>query len=109
MEKNLIQDLSILTQIKLSLITKLSTISESILCDYINEAQLKDTDILDVNIGIGKIGVLINDDEIEYSFKPSPKLEKGLVSTVLDNKNPLVKNLEDSLESKMMKAYKEFM
>lgn len=50
----------------------------------------------------------LKNNEIKYKFIPSQKLEKTIINTVLNEKNSLILNIEDSLISKLTNVYKNF-
>ena len=87
----------------------MSTISELCICDYINELDMIDEDVLDIDIGIGVISILIIEDEIQYSFSPSTLLEKSMIKTIETKQSPLVNKLEINLENKINSTYKDIM
>lgn len=107
MKRYLLKDISPLTNIKDKIINKMSNISELCICDYINELDMIDEDVLNIDIGIGIISMLIVDDEIQYSFSPSESLEKMIIKTIEDKESPLVNKLEVNLENKINSTYKD--
>ena len=106
MKRYLLKDISSLTNIKDKIINKMSTISELCICDYINELDMIDEDVLDIDIGIGVISILIIEDEIQYSFSPSTLLEKSMIKTIETKQSPLINKLEINLENKINSTYK---
>lgn len=107
MKYKLLLDLSSVSSIRISLLNKLSELAETFICDYILEARLKDEDFIEINIGFGKIIILLSSDSIEYRFIPSSKLENSIIKTISSNKSPLEENLEVGLEDKLISTYKE--
>lgn len=106
---DLIQNLCSLTQIKYSVFNKLVQISESCICDHILSSIESDEDIIALDIGIGNIYFNIINDEIEYKFIPSKKLEKKILKTIETNESPLVTELENKLNKKIINTYKELL
>jgi len=49
-----------------------------------------------------------DNEQIKYKFKPSQKLEKVVTNTVVNERNDLVLNIEESLISKLTNTYKNF-
>jgi hypothetical protein len=109
MAYDLIQNLCSLTQIRYSVLNKLVQISENCICDYVLNAIDKDDDIIKINSGIGNIYINIMNDEIEYKFIPNKKLEKKLLKTIETNESPLVHELENKLNKKIIDTYKELL
>ena len=107
MKRYLLKDVSYITNINDKIIDKLSNIAKLCICDYINELDIIDEDVLNVDIGIGIISMLIVDDEIQYSFSPSTILEEALIKTIEDKESPLINKLEVNLEKKINSTYKD--
>ena len=107
MKRYLLKDVSSLTNINDKIIDKLSNVSKLCICDYINELDIIDEDVLNIDIGIGIISMLIVDDEIQYSFSPSESLEKTMIKTIEDKESPLINKLEVNLEKKINSTYKD--
>lgn len=107
MKQKLLSDISSLTNIKYSIINKLKEISEECICDYVLEAILKNDDLIEIDIGIGKISILVLEDGVEYSFRPSSSLEKSISKTILDDENILVDKVEKGLSNRLLSTYKE--
>lgn len=94
MKYNLIDDISSLSLIKPSILNKLIDISQSCLCDYVDNMSILEDSLVEVDIGIGTLNIFIEEDVIKYQFKPSKKLEKNLVQTVVDGNSPLTYKIE---------------
>ena len=107
MKQNLLVDISRISLIKASIFDKLKDIAESCICDYLYEAKILDDDLIEIDIGIGKISILILNDSLEFKFRPSMHLEKSLVKSLQKNSSVLVKEVENGLESKLLSTYKE--
>ena len=67
----------------------------------------QDTTIID--IGIGQLCVQVVDNGIQYKFIPSAKLEKYMIDTILNKKNPLVNTIESTLVNRIVRAYKDML
>ena len=107
MKQKLMWDLSNMTSIKPSVLDKLVNITEFCICDYLIDAKLSDNDIVEVDIGIGKLLLGISQNSVEYKFIPSGGFEKLVVDSLLTMKSPIMTKLEDGIESKLMSSYKE--
>jgi len=105
---NSIRDLSNVTSIPYSSLTKVSDVIENIICHSFIESLNNFEDKTVVELGFGKLHIsLINEDEVRYYFYPSASLEKKLIDAFTDKKDPLVESLEDSLTTKIMNSYKD--
>lgn len=109
MKYNLIDDISSLSLIKPSILNKLVDISQSCLCDYVDNMSILEDSLVEVDIGIGTLNIFIEEDLIKYQFKPSKKLEKNLVQTVVDGNSPLKYKIEKKLNKKILNTYKELL
>lgn len=109
MKYNLIDDISSLSLIKPSILNKLVDISQSCLCDYVDNMSILEDSLVEVDIGIGTLNIFIEEDVIKYQFKPSKKLEKNLVQTVVDGNSQLTYKVEKKLNKKILNTYKELL
>lgn len=104
---NILDDINMITSVDMSSLNKLVKISNYCICDYVDNLSLNDTDIVNIDIGIGVITILYVNDELKYSFKPSKELEKNLVKTIIEGENPLIANACNTLKDKIINAYKD--
>lgn len=102
----LLSDVAKIAGLRSSIMTTLTNVSEYCICDYINELKMRDEDVLELDLGIGTLSIEVVEDEIKYQFKPSVRLEKNIINTVLDGENPLVKASELNLEKRIYNTYK---
>lgn len=79
----------------------------STICEDIKETLNDKETICEVDIEIGKILINLEDDCVRYKFIPSQKLERSIVSTIVDGKSPLQVEVEDKLQKRIMNVYKE--
>lgn len=107
MEIDFIEDLSTLSNVKRAYLDKFKSIAEYAICEYIDTLREVDQDFLSLDIGIGKINILKLEDEVQYEFKPSSRLEKKILSTIEDETNPLTQVIETKLEDKIINTYKD--
>ncbi len=107
MKQKLLNDISNIYSIRASIMTKLSELAELCICDYLVEAKLSEDDLVEVNIGIGKICFIMLEDSIEYRFVPSTKLEKLIIKSIASMKSPIINASEQGLENKLVSTYKE--
>ena len=109
MVHNLMQNLEDLTQVKASVLSKITRVSESCICDYVLQAMENDEDIVTVYIGLGTLEISISDDEIFYKFIPNKKFEKKILRTLETEESPLVSEIEAKLNKKILDTYKELL
>ena len=107
MKRKLLNDLSNIYSIRTSIFNKLIELAEVCICDYLVETKLADDDLLEINIGIGKILILVLEDSLEYQFVPSSKLEQLICNSINELKSPLIELSEKGLEEKLISTYKE--
>ena len=102
-------DLEKLTGIKTSIINKLSSCVEYVIVDNITESMLsyEENTQTELDLGFGILTIVIIDDTIRYLFKPSNKLENGIINAVNNNENILENKLKDSINSHIYKSYKD--
>ena len=109
MEKNLIEDVSKLFNLKSSLLKKFVRVADYCISDYVLEAKLSDEDVTEINIGIGQLKLLITDDSLSYQFVPSKKLETMIIDAYQNEKSEMTEVLEGDIENRLLSAYKELL
>jgi len=107
MNQNLINDVSELTCLKRYFLDKLINTANYCISDYILEAKLKDEDLVSIDLGIGTLNIIITNNEIEYNFVPSNKLEKSIVETYQTEQCPMREVVSEALVNRMVSTYKE--
>lgn len=106
---NLEKDLTVLTTIPQETLSKLADLSISCLCDYVLESCSNYENITEVDIGIGKLIVKLEEDNIKFKFIPCKELCSALTKSVNTKTNPLTEKVEDMLTTKLLKAYKKML
>lgn len=96
-----------ITSVDMGSLNKMVRVGNYCICDYVDNLSLNDTDIVEIDIGIGIITILYVNNELKYNFKPSKELEKNLVKTIVDGENPLIVNACETLKNKIINAYKD--
>jgi hypothetical protein len=104
-----IKDISKLTTINEEYLKSLVTKGEWCICSYIEDSVLKKETITKIDIGIGFLSILVEDNTIKYKFIPNKELEEAIRDTIINDKNPLKLKLEKSLVDKITKMYKEYL
>lgn len=108
MKYSLIEDLSTLTTIPALNLGQLSKKAIYCICDSVDSSILKGENLVDINIGIGTLSILVDNDVIQYRFVPSNSLESNIKKTVVEGKNPLVEKAEKLLAKKIIDTYKDY-
>ena len=106
MEFNISADVSKLTSINEQTLLKLKEKFEWCIYDYIEQTILNGENICNIDLGLGVLTIIIEDDSIKYKFKPDQKLERGIVRTIANEQNPFVLNIENYLSSRLVDVYK---
>ena len=109
LQRALIKDLQNTTQVSPKVLFKLCSIAEMIICDDINELDILGDDILEIDIGIGKISFIFMENFIKYDFRPSESLENNIIKTLEEKINPIIISSENSLDKKLFNTYKELL
>lgn len=71
-------------------------------CVYDNPGE-----VVILDIGIGRLSLGIEGDEIKYKFIPSPKMENMLKETLQNKKDLLTNMIEDRLTNRLLSTYKD--
>ena len=105
---DIINDLSTLTTIPYVSLERLVDLSVACISHSIEESLLDDETYTMVDIGVGRLGIKVEDNTILYKFIPSTKLEDTIRQTILSGKSPLTVKVEETLKDKITKTYKDF-
>ena len=105
--KDLINDLSILTTIPEYSLRDLVDKAVLSICHDVNENLMERDAYTQIDIGIGKITIGFEDDEIKYKFIPSLRLERAIKDVISTHEDPLQIELENSLMQRIKDTYKE--
>lgn len=108
METNISKDLSTLTTVNEQTFKKLESKIVWCISDCIDSAIKAGDSTASINLGFGILTICFDNNEIKYRFKPSNNLEKVVANTVINERNDLVLNIENSLVSKLTNVYKSF-
>lgn len=104
---DLLHKVSVITTIDRKALNKLAEKYEWCICDEIYTSAIEGNYRCFFDIGIGTIGIdYSSGDEVKYKFIPSKELEKEVLSTITNKKNPLVLKAEASLVKKITETYK---
>ena len=79
------------------------------MCDAIYESILNKQDITEMDIGIGTLYILNNDQGIKFKYIPNKQVEEAVKDTIVDQENPVQLILEKRLVSKIVNTYKDIL
>lgn len=99
-------DLSLLTSISKLSLDNLSDRTAYCISHTILECIESKDNQSEIDIGIGKLYIRIEEDQIKYKFIPSKKLEEMIAFTVINKQSPLVTKLDSALSERIENAYK---
>lgn len=102
-------DFSSLTNISVSALSSIDKKKMALMCSYIKEGIESGENEISVDIGIGELIFIIENEEMRYKFIPSCKFEKMIVDTVVDGTNPLLKLVEEKVGQQTLQIYKELL
>lgn len=99
-------DLSALTNISKLSLDNLSEKSNYCISHTILECIESKDNQSEIDIGIGKLYIRIEEDQIKYKFIPSKKLEEMIAFTAKNKQSPLLNKLDSALADRIENAYK---
>ena len=108
MNSSLKKDLSTLTTINESTLSKMTNKIIWCITDAVCKSVYARDESAVIDMGIGKLTIKFDNDQIKYKFVPSKDLEESVTNAVINERNPLVDALESSLVDKMTNVYKSF-
>ena len=103
------EKISKLTSVPAYEFNNLFTLMSEVYCDEILNGIERGDDSVCVDIGIGRLSFLIEDDTISYKFIPSECFEGMIVNSVRNRKSPLIAHINKGITEKIMEAYKNLM
>lgn len=106
MENNLINDISKVTTIPKSALNRLNNIAIWCITDAFKVSLLNNNDLTEIDLGIGKLCILNEDEQVKYKFIPNELLEQSIIDTSLNNRSHLELNLEEKIVDKILNTYK---
>lgn len=104
---DLVQDLSTLTTIPVSSLSRLADKCKDIISYSVYESLQESENVISVDIGIGILYINVNEDSIQYKFVPSLSLEKTICKTVEGKQKPIIEDIEKTLKNRILAVYKE--
>lgn len=107
MERDLLKDAAVLTTLGPQLMGKISETFEYCISDYVGDARQEDSDLLEIDLGFGKLILLLLEDSIRYKFEPTKSLEKKIVAAYNGEESPIYSHLGKRLLKRLETAYKD--
>lgn len=106
---NVIEDINTITSIPKANIAKLFQRVEWLVCNSVYEAHISGESLAEVNLGFGKLSILIDGNELRYRFQPSRKTEAMLQAIFEKGYDPIAAEAEKAVVGTTLKAYKDLL
>lgn len=107
--QSLIDDISLLTDVSENTLNKFLPVVISSIGHAVHEATCSKQDTTEIDIGFGELHIKIEHDTVKYRFIPSKTLEKTVINTLLTKESPIVTKINNSLQEKIDRTYKELL
>lgn len=107
MKYDVIQDVSDLTTMPKNQICELLNKIATISCHDVKEQMDEGVCETELDLYIGKLYVLVQDEQIKYKFIPSKKFENMMSKTVQTGESPLIRTIETTLRDRLQSTYKD--
>ena len=107
--KDLIKDVSVLTDVNEHTLNKFIPICNHCIGHAIHESECLQEEITEIDIGFGELHIKVDEGAIKYRFIPSKELEKLLIKTITQHTSPILLKLESNLQEKIDRTYKELL
>lgn len=105
----IIEDIALLTNVTENTLEKFIPICKYCIGHNVHENLCQKKDITEIDFGFGVLNIKIDDCEIRYKFIPSKELEDVLVKTITQHTSPIITKLENNLQEKLDRTYKELL
>ena len=106
---NLIEDVSTLTDVSANTLKKFLNVSNFVIGHSVHESMCEHKELTNIDLGVGQLDIKVDDNRIYYRFTPSKELEKILIQTITTNTSPMITKLDNKLQEKIDRAYKELL
>ena len=103
--RNLYNDLATVTNSNKDVFNKLVKNSNFLICNYLEDTTLNNENLCTIDIGIGVLKIVIEEDTVRYSFIPSKELETEIINTLENNQSDLTSVISSKLTSQLNKLY----
>lgn len=104
---NIKKELSILTTVDELAISRLFDKVSWCICDAVEQAIKKGSNIASIDLEFGILYVYIMEDSVKYKFVPSPTLDTEVINTIVNEQNQYKLIIEKTLVNKLTKIYKD--
>lgn len=104
---DLLQDLSVLTNVSNATWSSMKARSSSLLSHYIVEAILNQQSDVQVDIGLGYLFIHIQDEDIQFRFEPAEDVCRKIRKAVKTGTSSLVEDVDAELGKRFSSTYKE--
>lgn len=108
MDASLKHDISTISTVSISTLSKFVKQINWCITDAVCKSTYSGDTETNIDIGIGRLIIKYDNEQVKYRFEPSQELDNAVVAAIVDEQNPLVDNLEESLIEKITNAYKSF-
>lgn len=105
---DLVSDLSKLSTIPEKDLNKLLKLILFSICDGVVDAKLNNKNEEEFDVGIGRLILRFEDNQIIYKFIPSISLESAVKDSYINDKNYLQDLIEKAASTKFYSLYKDF-
>lgn len=106
---NLMDDISKLTTITPHTMKKLVKMSNACICHDVLDSLLSGSTETEVDIGIGKLFIRYEGDNVKYKFIPTKTLEENVCKTLTTKSSPVTCKAETELKDRVEQAYKHLL
>ena len=106
---NLIEDIATLTDVSVTTLKKFLNVSNFVIGHAVHESMCEHKDLTTLDLGVGQLDIKVDENRIYYRFTPSKELEKTLIQTITTNTSPMILKLDNKLQEKIDRAYKELL
>lgn len=106
---DLLDDVSKVTNIQKKYLSKIFNACTFVISNTWQDAMYSNDTTATIDIGLGKLLLSLEDDNIKYKFIPSKKLEDSIRCVAKGQQNPLEFKLEETLKTRVETMYKDLL
>lgn len=104
---NALTGVSTLTSVNEKTLNKLVDVLIYCITDAVSDSVIENEKLTVVDIGIGQIKVLQDEDKVKFAFVPCAKLRESIIKSIFNRENVLEEVVENTLKNKLINTYKE--
>ena len=104
---SLVKDISTLTTIPERALQRLVEVSIYCINDAVSEDVGQENNVSEIDIGIGKLSISHEDNDLKFKFIPGAKLEEEIIKTIKNGQSTLEYTLERNLVKMITNTYKD--